>query len=133
MKKAAFRESPHCELGQTKSIEIDIVTLDEYSKLMDLQSVDIIKIDVEGFEEEALKGSENLIQRSSDIILCMEYTRDCYSNDFLPWLKKLFSKVYLPKFNRQINFEFLRKYQEHETLHSEPYLDVVLIRGRRFA
>ena len=122
------------ELGQTKSVEIDIITLDEYSKVNNLQIVDIIKIDVEGFEEEALKGAENLIRRSPDLMLCMEYTRGCYSSDFLPWLKQLFSKVYLPKFfGQQIDFEFLRKYQEHETFQSEGYLDVVLIRGRRFA
>ena len=66
-------------------------------------------------------------------MLCMEYTRGCYSSDFLPWLEKYFSKVYLPKFSRQINFEFLRKYQDHEIFQSEHYLDVVLIRGRRFA
>lgn len=63
----------------------------------------------------------------------MEYTRDCYSNDFLPCLKKLFSKVYLPKFSRQIDYEFLREYEERKILCSEAYLDVVLIRGRRFA
>lgn len=128
LKKEAFRE-----LGKTKSIEVDIITLDEYSKTNALQSVDIIKIDVEGFEEEALKGAANLIRRSPDLMLCMEYTQGCYSDDFLPWLKKLFSKVYLPKFSRQIDFEFLRKYQERKILCSECYLDVVLIRGRRFA
>ena len=133
LKKAAFRESMYRELGQTKSIKVDIITLDEYSKNYDLQSVDIIKIDVEGFEEEALKGAENLIRRSPDLMLVMEYTRGCYSSNFLPWLKKLFSKVYLPKFSKQINFEFLRKFQEHKILHSEHYLDVVLIRGHRFA
>ena len=47
------------ELGQVKSVEVDIITLDEYAKINGLQSVDIIKIDVEGFEEEALKGAEN--------------------------------------------------------------------------
>ncbi|KKZ15337.1 MAG: hypothetical protein TH68_00870 [Candidatus Synechococcus spongiarum 142] len=127
LKKEVFRE-----LGKTKSVEVDIIKLDEYSENNNLQSVDIIKIDVEGFEEEALKGAENLIRRSPDLMLCMEYTRGCYSCDFLPWLKKLFAKVYLPKFNRQIDFEFLRKYQKNEILPSEGYLDVVLIRGRRF-
>lgn len=127
-KKELFRP-----LGQTKSVEIDMITLDEYSKINCLQSVDIIKIDVEGFEEEALKGAENLIRRSPDLMLCMEYTRGCYSSDFLSWLKNYFPKIYLPKFSRQINFEFLRKYQNHEILQSEHYLDVVLIRGRRFA
>lgn len=119
-------------LDQAKSVEIDIITLDEYSKINCLQSVDIIKIDVEGFEEEALRGGENLIRRSPELMLCMEYTRGCYSSDFIPWLEKYFSKVYLPKFGGQINFEFLRKYQEHEILQSELCLDVVLIRGRRF-
>lgn len=134
LRKSSFRESVYHNLGQTKSVEVDIITLDEYSKANNLQSVDIIKIDVEGFEEEALKGAENLIRRSPDLMLCMEYTRDCYSSDFLPWLKQLFSKVYLPKFFRQqIDFEFLRKYQEHETFQSEGFLDVALIRGRRFA
>lgn len=133
LKKTAFREPVSCELDQTKSVEINIITLDEYAKINNLQSVDIIKIDVEGFEEEALKGAENLIHRSPDLMLCMEYTRGCYSSNFLPWLKEIFSKVYLPKFSRQINFEFLRKYQEHQILHSESYVDVVFIRGRRFA
>jgi len=128
LKKKVFHES-----GQVKSVEIDMITLDEYAKINNLQSVDIIKIDVEGFEEEALRGAANLIRRSPDLMLCMEYTRSCYSNDFLPWLKKLFSKMYLPKFGQQIDFEFLREYQEGKVLCSEGYLDVVLIRGHRFA
>lgn len=102
------------ELGQIKSVEVDVITLDEYAEINGLQSVDIIKIDAEGFEEEALKGAENLIRRSPDMMLCMEYTPGCYSSDFLPWLEQLFSKIYLPYFNQQINFEFLRKYQEHQ-------------------
>lgn len=133
LKKAAALKPIFREIGETESVEVDIITLDQYSKIHDLQSVDIIKIDVEGFEEEALRGGEDLIRRSPELMLCMEYTRGCYSSDFVPWLEKYFSKVYLPKFGGQINFEFLRKYQEHEILYSEHYLDVVLIRGRRFA
>ena len=129
----SLKKETFSELGKVKSIEVDIITLDEYAEINNLQNVDIIKIDVEGFEEEALRGAANLIRRSPDLMLCMEYTRGCYSNDFLPWLEKLFSKVYLPQFNQQIDFEFLRKYQESKVLYSEGYLDVVLIRGRQFA
>ncbi|MCY4332779.1 MAG: FkbM family methyltransferase [Cyanobacteria bacterium MAG CAR1_bin_15] len=129
----SLKKETFSELGKVKSIEVDIITLDEYAEINNLQNVDIIKIDVEGFEEEALRGAANLIRRSPDLMLCMEYTRGCYSNDFLPWLEKLFSKVYLPQFNQQIDFEFLRKYQESKVLYSEGYLDVVLIRGHQFA
>lgn len=59
LKKAAFRESMYAELGQTESTKVNIVTLDEYAKINNLQTVYIIKIDVEGFEEEALKGAAN--------------------------------------------------------------------------
>ena len=101
LEKAAALEPIFREVGETKSVEVDIITLDEYSRTHNLQSVDIIKIDIEGFEERALKGAESLICRSPNLMLCMEYTRGCYSSDFVPLAGKIVFQSVLAKIWRE--------------------------------
>jgi len=58
------------EVAQSKEIEkISFITLDSLIEKEELQQVDWLKIDVEGYEIEVLLGSEQLIERFSPKIL----------------------------------------------------------------
>ena len=125
------RHQDFLDLGHNESVKINIITLDKYVKLNNLKRIDIIKVDVEGYEEEVLKGATELIRRSKNLILCIEYTRNSYSSDFPSWLFKMFTKAYLPKFKRSINLKFLKLYDSGDIFSSIDLLDIVFIKGHR--
>ncbi|MDB0037791.1 FkbM family methyltransferase [bacterium] len=52
----------------TDSYNIDIVTLSDYFKDKDC-AIDVIKIDIEGYELEALKGAKKVIEEKSPILI----------------------------------------------------------------
>ena len=55
-----------------ESIEIDVITLDEYFKQIK-NTIKFIKMDVEGAEGATLLGASKIIENSKDIIIMMEY------------------------------------------------------------
>jgi len=119
-----------------QSAKVSQIKLDEYVKLNNLEKIDIIKIDVEGYEEEALRGATELLTQAQDLMLCMEYTRNRYSDNFPSWLFNLFPRAYLPRYRRSINVQFLEAYEKEEIFSSvqiDPYfLDIVFMKGRHF-
>ena len=120
--------------GQDHEVDINVIALDHYSELNNLEKVDIIKIDVESYEEEVFKGARNLIARQQNLMLCMEYTKGAYSNDFLVQLFDTFPRAYLPEFNNyEIGIQFLEAYEREEILPSRNSLDIVFLKGDRFA
>ena len=120
---------PHYE-----SVKVNQISLDEYVEQNKLEEIDIIKIDIEGYEEEALRGATKLLTRSQNLMLCMEYSRDCYSDSFPSWLFSLFPRGYLPKYRQSIDVQFLEAYQKGEVFSSIEIdlLDIVFTKGRRF-
>lgn len=48
--------------GEASEIEVDIVRIDDFCAEHNVEQVDLLKIDVEGFELDVLKGAENLIK-----------------------------------------------------------------------
>ncbi len=61
--------------GEENSIEVPVTTID---KILDSTSVGLIKIDIEGFEPEALLGAQKTL--ASLPTLCLEYSPDWYAN-----------------------------------------------------
>lgn len=55
---------------------IKIVTLDQYLQQKNLSKISLIKIDIEGYELEMLKGGENLLKSEDAPIICIEYSQD---------------------------------------------------------
>lgn len=58
-----------CENSQ----RVEIKTVDGFVNAYELQKVDFIKIDVEGWELEVLKGASKLLQKSDAPALMLEY------------------------------------------------------------
>lgn len=57
----------------TRGTEVAVCTLDEFLAENEIDSVRMIKIDVEGWESEVMKGASSLIRKSNAPILCIEY------------------------------------------------------------
>lgn len=72
-------------------IDVDLIRIDEF--LLDYQSISLIKIDVEGHEEKALLGAQNLIDQSSPVILFEQNAADI-SGGTSPSIKLLESLGY---------------------------------------
>ncbi len=54
--------------------EVNVTTLDAFAEERGIESVNGIKIDVEGFETEVLRGGRSLFNRSSDLFMMLEYS-----------------------------------------------------------
>ena len=52
-----------------KTVDVDIVTLDHVVEKHSIQFIDILKLDVEGHEYEALLGAENTLARTGRLVL----------------------------------------------------------------
>lgn len=76
---------------QTKTVPL--VTLDEYADETNIQQLDFLKIDVEGYEGHVLRGGEGLIRRSKDLIILCELSEKNYQplnlsvNEVLEWIR----------------------------------------------
>ena len=96
--------------------------------LKDIPHIDLIKIDAEGSEIRALKGAENLIDRSPDLIIVMEWAPEA--------LKKFGDVKGFVKFLTDKGFRFWYIDQadgqvytiKPEDLPNHPFLELVLCR-----
>ena len=57
-------------------------TLDLYCKNYSINSVDLIKFDVEGYETNVLQGGSSIIKKSSPIILMKSLTQETLEKQF---------------------------------------------------
>mgnify|MGYP006099241205 CR=1 FL=1 len=49
---------------KTKTINSKVITLDDYAKKNNIENIDILKIDTQGFEDKVLLGAKNLIKEN---------------------------------------------------------------------
>ena len=87
--------------SKQKSHDIQIVSLDEVFENID---VNMLKIDIEGFELEALKGAENLLSSQTPPILIVECTEETEHKNYSR--EALYS--YLKETNRKYRFYKLK-------------------------
>lgn len=93
-------ESVLTSIGQTKRGKVidrktvPVLTLDKYAEEKNISEIDFLKIDVEGYEGQVLRGSEKLITRSKDLLILCELSERNYSpldlsvNDVLEWIQE---------------------------------------------
>lgn len=76
-------------VAKTKEkIKVETITLDEYCIKNSIKQVDLIKMDIEGFEERAYKGMRKIVSQSPEVTLFVEFTPGAYKNP-----KKLFETM----------------------------------------
>lgn len=83
--------------GQEKLLEIPVKVLDSFSSQIDLQDNILIKIDVQGYEDEVLNGGANIISQAHMVI--MEIS-------FAPLYEKTSSFDELYNRMKQLGFEY---------------------------
>jgi len=63
---------------ETKNESVKITTLDHYLEQNEITEIDLLKIDVEGFEKEVLKGSKNTLEKYKVKIIFVEASLDMH-------------------------------------------------------
>jgi FkbM family methyltransferase len=95
------QESSFSGIGDTgrsniiEQIEVPLISIDQFTLDKKIVRVDLIKVDVEGYEAGVLSGAMNAIQQNPEIVLLIEISsknlNDKRSSDLLKALKKLYS------------------------------------------
>jgi len=62
----------------TDRVEVPVVRLDDHLRSQGIESIDLLKVDVEGSEPEVLLGAEETIARCTPEIICELIQEDCY-------------------------------------------------------
>lgn len=83
---------------QTESIKVNLLTGDRFCSQQNIETVDYLKIDVEGYEPKVLKGFETLLQEERIKIIQFEYGYVNIATNFL--LKDFYN--YLGAYNMKI-------------------------------
>ena len=80
-----------------KIINIQTISLDDYCSENKIKKVDLIKLDIEGYEERAYRGMTLIVKNSPSLILFIEFTRLSYVDpiEFYKRLRKDFNYLYL--------------------------------------
>lgn len=69
----------------------ETLSLDDYCKQHDISRVDVVKLDIEGHEQQALKGMLRVISENPRMVIFMEYTKGAYSEQFVSQLQHRFA------------------------------------------
>lgn len=106
--------------GGIKVIDVPVVVIDEF--LSPDSVVDLVKIDVEGREQNVLRGMEKTIQRSPDIVILMELFYSFFQNEpsFAQFINYIESTLKLNIFKKDGNK--LSKVQCNDLLYKESYV-----------
>jgi FkbM family methyltransferase len=84
-------------LETKEKIDVKAVSLDDYCKTHGISTIDLIKMDIEGYEEIAYRGMRKIIKASPNATIFIEFTKEGYEDPkgFYAQLLKDFGNVYL--------------------------------------
>jgi FkbM family methyltransferase len=79
-----------------RAVKVPIVSIDSYCETKGISSIDLMKIDIEGYEEKAYSGMTKMIKKSPKMILFVEFTKSAYDDPtkFYKAVSKDFKFVY---------------------------------------
>ncbi len=81
----------HIENGD-KTIQVDIMTLDSFSQKNEIKKVDLLRMDVEGYERNIIEGSINFLEKFKPILMIEVHKMimgNNRTNEFLEKLQKM--------------------------------------------
>lgn len=90
-----------------QSQNVRIVTLDSYSSSANLSRIDFLKIDVEGFEGHVLRGAEEILDRSTNLIVMSELAKKNFKplgfsvKDVIDWMRGKNFEVWMIRSNEK--------------------------------
>lgn len=84
---AAFLQSYHENIESMESLTVQSVCIDDYCRENEINSIDFMKIDVEGYEADVLAGGQKTIASSPRLAVMMEWNRSRYPDTLLDLLK----------------------------------------------
>jgi FkbM family methyltransferase len=92
------------KLKVARSVEVPAVTVDDYCSENNVSTIDVIKMDIEGFEDRAYAGMRKTIKISPRATMFIEFTKDGYKapKKFYDQMLKDFGHVYLISSDGQI-------------------------------
>jgi FkbM family methyltransferase len=84
-------------LKTEEEVLVQATTIDAYCKKNRIQTVDLIKMDIEGFEEKAYKGMTKTVKSSPNLTFFIEFTKDSYEKpeEFYNLMLQDFGNIYL--------------------------------------
>jgi len=68
------------KIGVHDTVRVPTVVIDEYMKEQGLKKVDVIKMDIEGYEEKAYAGMRKTVKNSPNLKLFIEFSDSAYKN-----------------------------------------------------
>jgi len=85
------------QLEVDESIQVPAITLDGYCKDKNIKEINLIKMDIEGYEENAYSGMRQIIKQSPNVTMFVEFTKDGYENpkQFYDSMLSDFGNVYI--------------------------------------
>lgn len=82
----AFNSSIGETMGEVSTSDVQTISIDDYCANHAISEVDFIKIDVEGHEAHVLRGAQNVLNRSKECGLMMEWNCERYPSDIFDLL-----------------------------------------------
>lgn len=85
------------QLEIAEKMKVNSTTIDEYCLQKGITEINLIKMDIEGYEEKAYAGMRKIVKRSKDITLFLEFTKDGYEDpeSFYNLMLSDFKNVYI--------------------------------------
>lgn len=80
-----------------ETVVVNTISIDTYCFENNIKEVDLIKMDIEGFEEKAYAGMKKIVESSPNLIFFVEFTKDGYLHpeEFFDQMMKDFRDLYL--------------------------------------
>jgi FkbM family methyltransferase len=84
-------------LETAESVSVKAVPIDDYCKQNNITSIDLVMMDIEGFEDKAYQGMRHIIQASPSPTLFIEFTKGAYDKpeEFYAEMLADFGHVYM--------------------------------------
>lgn len=74
-------------ISEFKTEQVNVVTLADFCKSNNVQHIDYLKIDTEGFDLEVLKGGEGLLEKNAIDLISTEVSMNSYNTYHVDFIK----------------------------------------------